>query len=139
MIFGSGSAQMQQGTGSIVVLQHSNIVPEYIITDEKEHKSVLTGHKTFTTLGDYSKFRIDINLYKYDNPTTTFQTLYPYIHNNVYFWPHSDGKAISGSNNLPVEFHITDMKLSYLGDHLYRDLLSIEFEAVDYTDISKGL
>lgn len=139
MIFGSGSAQFQKSGSSVCTLDYSNLYPEYFITDEIEHKSVLTGHKSYTTLGDYSNFKVEVNLYKYSNPLSKFNEIYQYIHDDVYFWPHNDKKAISGSNGQPVKFHITNMELSYLKDFNYKDLLTITFEANDYTYLSGSL
>ena len=138
-IFGTGSAQFQEGTGSLVVLTGSMLIPNYIIPDLIEHKSIVTGHKDFISLGDYSEFQVGVNLYKATNPTSTFSTLYSYLHKNVYFWPHIDGKAISGSDGTPVEFNISDMQLSYIENKDYADYLLITFKAAEYTDISKGI
>jgi hypothetical protein len=139
-IFGSGSAKFQPvGTTSSISLDYSNITPEWILSDENDYKSVITGHKSFITLGDYSNFNVQVNLWKYSSPSTKFRELYSYIHSNVYFWPHNDGMAISGSTNLPVEFHITEIKHSYLENYTFKDVLNINFVAVDYTCVSKSL
>jgi hypothetical protein len=139
-LFGTGSAKMQiSGSTTSSLLDYSIINPEFIVPDEKDYKSVITGHKSFMTLGDYSNFKVQVNLWKYSSPKIKFQELYSYLHNNVYFWPHADGKAISGSTNLPVEFHITDIKHSYLDNYTFNDVLNISFVSNDYTVVSKSL
>ena len=126
-------------SGSEVILSHSIIEPNFIISDDVENKSVLTGHKDFIYLGNYSSFDVTLNLYKYSSPSSTFQSLYGYKNKNVYFWPHSDGRAISGSNGKGMPFNITDMNLYYLTDTNFAELLKIHFEATGYTNITGSL
>jgi hypothetical protein len=138
-LFGTGSAQFQKSGSAVVKLEYSRLYPEYVITDEIEHKSVLTGHKSYSTLGDYSRFKVEVNLFKYTSSVAKFNEIYQYYHDDVYFWPHSDGKAISGSDRNPVEFHIVGMELNYLDNIDYKDLLTVEFDAIDYTVLTGSL
>lgn len=142
MIFGTGSAQFQEEGSGVIALSYSNIEPEYIIPEEDKLTSVITGHNTYITRGDYSDFNVTVNLWKYTDPKAKFQELYTYLHSNVWFWSHNDGKAISGSGayyNTPVKFHITDMEHSYLDNNVYRDILKIKFEAIDFTCVTGSL
>jgi len=144
MIFGSGSAKIQEvSSTSSVILDYSTMEASYIEPDEDEHTSVLTGYRSYTTLGDYSSFKVNINLFKYGNINSQinkFKELYGYIHKNVYFWPHADGRAISGSDNQPVPFHVTDMKIIQLdNNYKFFDTIQMQFNSIKYTDISKSI
>ena len=138
-IWGTGSAQFQFPGDSVVTLEHSTMQGDYILPDIIEHKSIITGKKHFINNGDYSEFTVNVYLYKYADASAKFSEIYDYLHTNVYFWPHNDGKAISGSDSSPTEFFISDMSLSYLEDANYNDLLTIKFVASDYTVVSKSL
>lgn len=138
MIFGKSGSKFEY-SGSTVMLEHSNIIPKYIDSDNIENKSVLTGKKNFINLGDYSSFDVPVYLYKYTSSKDVFLDLYSYLHKNVYFWPHSDGKAISGSSGNPVTFNITNMDLTYLNNIDFPEYLIMHFESNEYTNISGNI
>lgn len=138
MIFGTGASKFDY-SGSVVTLDHCILNPNYIISDNVDATSVLTGHKHITNLGDYSSFDVSVYLYKYAVPSASFMTLYSYLHKNVYFWPHSDGKAISGSNGKPVPFNITNMSIDYITDTDFSEMITLHFESTDYTNVTGSL
>jgi len=136
MLFGTGSAKFER-SGSTVLLEHSNIRPNWCVRNIETQRSVFDHYTTATFIGDYSDFWIDINLFDYTSSVGKYNEIYPtYAYSYVYFWPHADGNAISGSNNKPSVFFIRDMEHRYLSDtDARRDILSLHFVSTDYTDI----
>ena len=145
MIFGSGSAKFTgvAGVPAVVTLENSIIRPEWCNRNYSVNQAISDHYSTFKFHGDYSEFWVDLNLYQYtapDDPTDKFAEIYPYLYTDVYFWPHVDGKAISGSNGIPTKFFIDEMKHSYLSDDFTtKDVLSIHFKSVNYTVISGSI
>lgn len=133
MIFGSGSAKFTSASVT-VDLEYSVLVPNFIESETIQHVSVIDGARNYITLGDYSSFKVDVYLFKYANPRDKFLEIYDYIHTDVNFFPHSDGKTMYGNDGAIMQCHITDMKLSYLDNKDYRDLLTISFETKGYTN-----
>lgn len=153
MIFGIGSPKFT-GTGtpdsSTVTLDYAVLDPNWNDPRVIEHQSVITGKKTWTTLGDYASFRVTVNLYKYTTsptPSTKFSTLMTYLHQLVYFYPHKDGvadgdglgKAIQNSTPANVKFFVSKITPYYLSNTVQKDLIDIEFIAENYVDISQSL
>ena len=57
----------------------------------------------------------------------------------VIFGTHSDGKAISGSNNSPVQFHINTISIKPMTPTDPRYFVDIQFTSDDYTIASKSV
>lgn len=137
MIFGSGSAYFTSNSESIS-LEYSNMVPDYLQSDYVDFKSVINGVRTYVGQGDYSKFKVQVHLYKYPDPIAKFKEIYNYNHKDVVFYPHSDGKTLYSESGSIVNCHITEMSLSYLDDLNFRDLLTITFETTGYVYLASS-
>ena len=112
MIFGASGSMFETTTGTKVYLSSSILYPNYDLEEETVNKSIFTGKSYYNYLGSYMEFKVTVHLYKFDSPITTFNDLYQYNHQNVYFYPHWDGDAIeiNGSTDKAL-FHITKMEL----------------------------
>ena len=115
-----------------------------------EQQSVVTGKKTWITLGDYASFKVTVQLFRYTSPTPSakFTTLMTYLHKLVYFYPHKDGstagdglgKAIQNSTPANVKFFISAITPYYMNNaNDLKDIVDIEFVAENYVDISQNL
>ena len=138
MIFGISESKFTY-SGSTVLLDHSNLIPQYMIPDNRENTSVITGHKALINLGDYSSFDVVVELHKYTASSAAFTNFYSYLHKNVYFYPHREGQAISGSNNAGIPFNITEMEINYLNNTDFDVRLKMHFEATGYTYLTGSL
>lgn len=124
---------------STVLLENSVLNTSFQEADILEHKSIMNGYKSYVVNGDYSSFSVLVYLYKYAVPKTKFQEIYAYNHLNCYFYPHSDGLAIKDSGGTDVYFHISSMKLDYLNNINDFDVLYMNFNSIDYTDVEESL
>ena len=61
MIFGVSESKFEY-QGTEVLLDHSNIIPMWAISNNVENKSVINGTKYITNLGDYSEFQVEVHL-----------------------------------------------------------------------------
>lgn len=141
MLFGSGSSKFQSGA-TTVLLEHSLIEPDYCIRNISTTTSVYDHYHTYDFHGDYSEFTVQLNLFKYDSPVDKYNEVYNYLYTNVYFWPHVDGVAISGSNNEGMLFFIDEMKHKYLFNDeamAEQDVLYIHFKSLSYTSVSGSI
>jgi hypothetical protein len=150
MIFGVGPAKFV-GTGTpdsnSFTLDYSTIEPTWSNPRIIEHKSAINGKKNWKTLGDYSSFMVTLNLYKYTDPTSTFNTLMTYYHQIVYFYPHSDGITLGDGLGKPIQesssnvgFFINSIKIYYLDQiNAFGDLVDVEFIASDYFNITESV
>jgi len=139
MIFGSGSSKFEF-SGSEVNLEYSNLYPNWDITNIGNTVSVYDHYTTYDNFGSYAEFTVDVNLFQYNDPNTKFNEVYPYLYKTVYFWPHSDGPAVSGSGGKPLPFFIKGMSHKYhSNDYVQNDILSITFVSLDYIDVSSSI
>lgn len=141
MIFGTGSVKFER-SGSEVLLENCLIEPNYTLRNIGIRTAVYDHYHTYEFHGDYSEFTVRLNLWKYDSPTTKYNEIYPYLYKYVYFWPHADGNAISGSDGNHVAFFINSIKHEYLLNDeadAGEDVLYINFKSVDYTNITGSI
>lgn len=139
-IFGNLEPKFIYEDTEVVLLDHTIMESDWIIPDEIEHKSVITGNKSFITLGDYANFTVTVNLFKYGNTSTMkskFLEIYTYNHKDVVFYPFREGNPIMDKNGNTVQFHITSMKLDFLSNINTLDILTVKFESLKYVDLSK--
>lgn len=141
-IFGHLAPKFISDNNDVVYMDYVNMESNWIIPDEIEHKSVITGAKSFITLGDYANFTVSINLFKYGSLTSMkskFLELYSYNHKDVVFYPYRDGNPIMDKDGNTVLFHITSMKLDFISNINSLDLLTMTFESKKYIDLSKSI
>ena len=153
MLFGTGSAKFTTTNGSAtVLLEYCNIQPDWCLRNIGVRTSIYDHYHTYEFRGDYSEFTVVLNLHKYDDPSVKFQEIYPYIYTEVYFWPHVDAYAVSGSNPdfvvggpvvpewIPSVFFIDSMEHSYYSeDYVEKDILNIHFKSVRYTSLTGSI
>jgi len=139
MIFGTGSAKFSR-SGSDVLLQNSILEPNYITRNVITTTSIHDHYNTYNFLGDYSDFNVKINLWQYDDATIKYNEIYPYLYSYVYFWPHEDGNAITGSDGNPALFFIDKISHEYnTSIDVDKDIIKIHFKSVGYTNITGSL
>lgn len=120
---------------------------DFVESDQINHRSVITGAKTNTFLGDYGKFRIIERLWRGTTNFTAaqkFQKIYNFYHTNVWFLPHPNtastpNKIIRDSSSNIVECYVREMKPYYWKNYLSYDAVNIELETNKYHDITKLL
>lgn len=130
-MFGTQYSKFVSGSNT-VLFEHSNIIPSYFVGDYVKHESVLTGFINYVNLKDVSKFEIDINLFKYENPDYKFNEIMEYRNKLVNFYPHYDGEPIKNIYNEPVDFKITEIIPYYLTQDSYYDAVKLIFKSSEY-------
>jgi len=140
MLFGTGSAKFER-SGSVVLLEHSNIRPNWVVRDLNKRISIHDHYTSVVNNGDYSDFWVDINLFDYTSSVGKFNEIYPnYLYAYGHFYPHLDGNAISGSDGKPSVFFIREMEHKYISDTgADKDVLSMHFVSTDFTNLTGSL
>lgn len=121
--------------GSFAKLEFEAIQNDTII-----HTSVLTGHKNTIHLGNYSRAIIDTHLLKVPISIRDDVARIYYADNGqlVYLKPHVDGEYIEDELGAKVQFLLT-VEFNYLSSVDFRDLATLTFTALDYTDIEDNI
>lgn len=130
-IFGTSYGKFVTGSNE-VLFEHSGIIPSYLNSEWIEHISILTGIKHYLNLKDRSSFIVNINLFKYDDPTTKFAEIFQYKDDTVFFYPHADGDVIKDIYGSAVGFKMVEITPYYLTQDATYDVLKIKFESTDY-------
>lgn len=141
MILGNEAPKMVNGATTIL-LDYANLETMFSQGDVIENVSPIDGTRTYIIKGDYSEFKVPINLFQYGNATnrkTKFLEIYNQRKNLVDFYPHRDGYPIKNEAGNIVKFAIVDINLDYEDDDINLEVLSIHVKSTGYTDISKGL
>ena len=140
MIFGSQAPQFKNTAKTQTVnLDHAIMDPNWFSVREIEHESVINAHREFYKVANpHAEFAVTIHLFKYDFPNSKFDEIYPYLHQDVYFYPHRDGGPLNDANGTEILFHITDMQAIYLEQPSYYDVLIISFKSKDPISFSES-
>ncbi|MDQ7818824.1 MAG: hypothetical protein RDU14_17485 [Melioribacteraceae bacterium] len=141
MILGNEAPKMVNGATTIL-LDYANLDTMFSQGDVIENVSPIDGTRTYIIKGDYSEFKVPINLFQYGNATNRknkFLEVYNQRKNLVDFYPHRDGYPIKNEAGNIVKFAIVDINLDYEDDDINLEVLSIHVKSTGYTDISKGL
>lgn len=135
MIFGRSNSKMV--SGSVVIdLPNSVLSPEWMSPDIIIQPSVITGKRNFISKGDYSKFKLQINLFEYSDPVAKFKEITNYLGQHVVFYPHNYDKPVTDKAGHSVLFLFTNFSAYYLADTIDKDVILMDFIASGYSDIS---
>lgn len=135
MIFGLEAPQIKIGN-EIIVLEKSNLQPDFLTPVVIEYVSPLNGDKNFIVLGDYAGFRIQINSFETISATTLFLLLKAKEKNLCVFFPHKDGQPIKDKAGNDCLFFISSVKPYYLENDVEFDMVEITFNSVGFVDLS---
>jgi hypothetical protein len=100
-------------------------VSEEPLTDYVEHVSEIDGQRGFEARGTFWSVKIAVNLFKYSNPTTTFQAIIGFKGTAVVLYPHRDGREFQD-----ILFILKEVKPFFLTTTDYKDGLMLEFESM---------
>lgn len=132
---GSGSSGDTRG-GEL--LDHSFIEYEPIIPDQLNHRSVITGVKTNTHLGDYGEFKVVVRLWQYSSAKNKFTALYSYYHTDINFAPHRS-QIVQDSTTAFVTCYLKTFRPIYYKNFINYDAVELTFSTNKYHDITKLL
>ncbi|MBS3945345.1 MAG: hypothetical protein KGZ42_07600 [Melioribacter sp.] len=135
MIFGLEQPQIKIGE-EILLLNNSNLEPEFMKPIYIEYTSPLNGEKTFIYLGDYASFKIQVNAFDIDDSEFLFQQLKKIEGELVVFYPHKDEQAIKDKFGNDVLFYISAVEPYYLNNDSQFDIIQIELLSVGFVDYS---
>jgi len=115
---------------------------DFVQPDQLNFRSVITGKKTNTHLGDYGTFRVTERLWQGStsarSTTSKFQQLYALYHTDVWFFPHSYDLTRDSSSGV-VTCYFKIFKPMYYKNLINYDAVMCEFEVNEYYDVSKLL
>ena len=114
---------------------------DFIQPDQINHRSVISGVKTNTHLGDYGSFKITERLWQKATTFTAalrFQRLDSFYHTDVWFMPHGVS-SIKDSSSVTVACYFKVLKPMYYKGFVNYDAVVCEFETNKYHDITKIL
>jgi len=139
-IFGTLHSKISSSNYS-VELYYSTLSPEYIVNDEIQFTSQLTGFRSYDKKLHYSEFTINVNVFKKEDSINLINTLYSMKNSNddFYFYPHVDSnEPIKNIFNESVKFKITDIQLYYLTNLDFYELIKVTLKSKQYTYLKFG-
>lgn len=123
---------------ALILMEHSNYEMEFPVLNKLEHTSILTGKKHFINLGYSAKFTITVNLFKYADPITTYNTLKSFEGHNIVFG--------LGENNIgtftdvfgnDADFYVNEVTPYYLTKTEFYDQVKIVLTSINYLNINE--
>jgi len=138
-IFGSsGSKFIYPETSTSVYLTHSVIYPDWMENDYEVNTAIDENRQRwFYTLGDYSEFKIKMNLSNFPVPIDKFNELYFYNQKEVQFFPHWDGEPIKNSTATATASFYIECKLGSFDKYNTHEYLEMNFKPTTYTTINE--
>src|SRR5574343_34729 len=130
------------GTGSSIRLGYmfkvSQINFDMVQPDILEFRSVITGKKTHTYLGDYGMFEVTDFLFQGTSLLTAkqkFQRLYSLYHQDLWLFPHSN-KAVQDSGGKVIACYFKEFKPGYYQNLVSFDIVRCVFETNEYHTVT---
>ena len=119
-----------------IYLTHSTINFNFVEAEQLNYRSVISGVKTNTHLGDYGTFKVIVYLWKFSSAKTMLTNLYAYYHTNVIFCPNQlpikDGSGL-------VYCYLNGFRPFYWRNFRDYDAVELTFDINKYHDVSKLL
>jgi hypothetical protein len=106
--------------------------------DQINHRSIISGVKTNTFLGDYGEFKITERLWNKVTDFTAkerFQRLYSFYHTDVYLFPHSTNWIKDAVGGNLIKCYFKGLKPMYYKGFINYDAIQCEFETNKYHDV----
>jgi len=138
MIWGASYSKFVSGV-TTVELPNSILHPDFIKPDIIEHQSIISGKKNWINKGDYSEFKVQVNLFKYTDPNTTFNLVESYKFAQVTFYPHKDGQPMKDIFGSEIQFMIIKINAYSLRSKLLKDIIIITFRSDRFTQLVPGV
>ena len=131
MIFGTSYSKFVSGV-TTVLMPYSKLRPDFYISDEILHRSILTGAKNYLRSNDYQEFVVLIHLFKEADPSAKFSEIFAYNNTAVVFYPHVTGDPIQDGSGVNVNFYIT-VRGYYLDNVGIYDICEVTFRPLGYS------
>lgn len=138
------TAQGSGSGGSIRIgYKFSNSAFEFDFTqpDQINHRSVITGVKTNTFLGDYGEFNITERIWQKTTNFTAklrFTRLYSFYHTDIWLLPQGT-LSIKDNTSADVACYFKEFRPTYYKGYINYDAVVCRFETNKYHDITKLL
>lgn len=119
-VFGESYSKMQSRSidvGTVTSLQYSIIKPSWGQANILAKQSVVTAVRNYEQLSeDFANFDVICNLWKNADEQATFEEIFLFNHDTVYFMPHEDNGLYLDDPDTgnPAEFFITRMVPFYV-------------------------
>lgn len=130
-IFGTSYSKFISGVDT-VLMPHSKLRPDFYISDEILHQSILTGAREWVRSNVYQQFVVLIHLFKEGDPSAKFSEIFAYNNTGVVFYPHVTGDPIQNDAGDDVSFYIT-VRGYYLDQVGTYDICEVTFRPLGYS------
>ena len=120
-----------------IYLTHSTINFNFVEAEQLNYRSVISGVKTNTHLGDYGTFKVIVHLWKFSSAKTMLTNLYAYYHTDVIFCPNQ--LPIKDSSSNLVYCYLNGFRPFYWRNFRDYDAVELTFDINKYHDVSKLL
>lgn len=120
-----------------IYLTHSTISFNFVEAEQLNYRSVISGVKTNTHLGDYGTFKVIVHLWKFSSAKTMLTNLYAYYHTDVIFCPNQ--LPIKDSSSNLVYCYLNGFRPFYWRNFRDYDAVELTFDINKYHDVSKLL
>lgn len=133
MILGLQKPQIVVG-GSTTEFEFAEMQPDFLTPLVVEYVSPLNGDRNFIYVGDYARFRIQINLFQFSDPAAKLDQLKALEKQLCVFYPHQDGQSIKDKFGNSALFFISKVNPFYLDNEDDFDMVEMTFDSVGFVD-----
>ena len=112
----------------VVINDHPDVVVKTFIEQ-------FSGHKEKRYYGRHWVYEIRVNLFKYADPATSYNTFKGVLFDEVTLWRHRDGDQFKKPDGDDAKFYVSNVDIKYLEQNNYNDYLIIKFESAEIVNV----
>jgi hypothetical protein len=138
-LFGTGSPKIITSGGSEIALTYAKVLKDGPAWDTIYHENPISGERVLVRSKYHWEYEIQLNLYKFAVPATTFTTIYGALYDEVQLFRHNDGEPVCDVNGTTVSFWFKEIVPFYLTTTDYKDAAILKFVSLAWVDLSKSM
>jgi hypothetical protein len=138
-LFGTGSPKIKTSGGTELALTYAKVLKDEPEWDTIYHENPISGERVLVRSKYHWIYEIELNLYKFAVPLTTYTALNAALYDEVQLFRHNEAEPVCDVDGNVVNFWFKEIIPYYLTTTDFKDGLILKFQSLGWVDLSKSL